>query len=296
MPSFSVTDAAFEGFRLTREQPRTILSWALALLVMNLVTAVLLILLVGPDWADLQAALRNPSQDPAESVALFRRLLPVYAITLPVGLLFGAVLQSAACRAVLGEAGGGPGHLAFGGNELRVLLAQLALMVLMFGTSVLGGVVVGLVGALVGAPLLVFVLLGALIVVLLWVWARLSLAPVQSFAERRVAVFGSWRLTRGQGWKLVGTYVLAFMLALVVMLLLLAIYAALMAVIGGGLAAAGSIFQPDYSSFATYFRPGMIVGVLVGAVISAMFYAVMLTPAVVAYRSIATARTAQVFA
>ena len=292
MASFSVSDAAVEGFRLTRERPRMILYWSLALLALNLVTAVLVITLIGPEWEDVQAALSRRSSDPAERLRALQGLLPVYAITVPIGLVTGAVLQAAVCRAVFGEGGAERGYLKLGGDELRVLAAQVAVAALLLLAGMAGGFVVGFAAAAVGGGLAGFLLLMALLALVLWLGVRLSLAAPQTYAERRIRVFGSWRLTRRQGWRLFAAYLIALLLALVVTLLALAIYAAVMALIGGGVAAAGSMFQPDYGSFGAHFTPGMIVGHVIGAVISALFHAIMLAPAAVAYRSLAAEPTA----
>jgi hypothetical protein len=48
MPAFSLTDAAFEGFRLTREKPRVVGAWALLYALMSVVTGVLMIFTIGP--------------------------------------------------------------------------------------------------------------------------------------------------------------------------------------------------------------------------------------------------------
>mgnify|MGYP005834783273 CR=1 FL=1 len=45
MSEFSSGDAAFEGFRLTREAPRVVLTWALFHLIVSFVSATALILL-----------------------------------------------------------------------------------------------------------------------------------------------------------------------------------------------------------------------------------------------------------
>ena len=45
--------------------------------------------------------------------------------------------------------------------------------------------------------------------VAVFVVVRLSLAPVATFAERRLVVFESWSLTRGHFWQLFAAYALA---------------------------------------------------------------------------------------
>jgi hypothetical protein len=48
MADFSPTQAAFEGFRLTRERPVAVLVWAAAIFVFSLVTTAMLIGMAGP--------------------------------------------------------------------------------------------------------------------------------------------------------------------------------------------------------------------------------------------------------
>ena len=51
-----------------------------------------------------------------------------------------------------------------------------------------------------------------------------------AFAEHRLAIFDSWRLTKGQFWKLAGAYILAICGIIAMSLLVLVIFAAAVAI------------------------------------------------------------------
>jgi membrane-anchored glycerophosphoryl diester phosphodiesterase (GDPDase) len=139
-------------------------------------------------------------------------------------------------------------------------------------------------GAAVGGGFLaVFLALG----VMVFIGVRFSLALPATFAERRIRIRESWRLTKGRFWPLLGCYLLAVILALVIYLLAMMIYLAIAAVVGGGIEGATSVFRPNYSSFGELYSAAMIVYVLVTAVVSAVTTAITTAPAAAAYRDIA---------
>jgi hypothetical protein len=55
---------------------------------------------------------------------------------------------------------------------------------------------------------------------------------------------------------------------------------------GGDLAAAGRAFTPDASSVAAYFSPVTVAYLVVAAVLSALYYAVVVAPAAMAYQAL----------
>src|SRR5579859_7219430 len=117
MPAFSLTDAAFEGFRLTREQPRVVAVWALLYGLMSLFTALVMVVsAIGPQFADLRAATQGVTPaDPAETMRRSRALAPFIMIMLPLVLVFWSVLTCAVYRAILQPQARGPGRLRLGG-------------------------------------------------------------------------------------------------------------------------------------------------------------------------------------
>ena len=143
------------------------------------------------------------------------------------------------------------------------------------------------------------VLLGALAVagfigVVVWSAVRMSLAWAVSFDQKRISLFSTWRLTQGHFWSVLGAYLLAAILTLVISLTATAVFMAVAAAVavgsGAGLSTIGQVFQPDASSLATYFTPAMIAYLAFEAVISAASYALMLGPTAEAYKVFGSGR------
>ncbi|MBW3618257.1 MAG: hypothetical protein KY446_11045 [Proteobacteria bacterium] len=291
MAEFSATDAALEGFRLTRERPRTVLVWAALMLLASLVSNGLIVATAGEAFTALMQG--GGGGDPDETVTNMRRVGPAYGLLLPLGILFSAVITAAIYRALLHPSEGGPGFLRFGGDELRLagalvlvglLIAGAGFAVLVVVSALVGGLAAGGGGAATfgGGLIAVLLILSALI----FLSVRFSLALPATFAERRIRVFESWRLTKGRFWPLLGAYVLSFVLAFVVLLLALMIYLAIAALVAGGVAGASSVFSPDFSSFTSFFSLAMIIYMVVTALVSAVTTTITTAPPAAAYRDI----------
>ena len=74
MTTFSSGDAAFEGFRLTRENPRVVLAWSIFHFVVSSIGAVVLIAFGGDAMTQLA---EQPEAAPGEMTALLREMAPV---------------------------------------------------------------------------------------------------------------------------------------------------------------------------------------------------------------------------
>lgn len=298
MATFSPTDAALEGFRITREKPRLLLRWAVVYTLATLLSTVLLITYAGDTLMALRAAEESGETDPAFAVQALLKLLPLSLL----GLVFTSVIGAASFRVILRPEDDRFAYLRLGADEWRLVLLTLMFIALWIGATFVVVLALGIVGAIIGAiaavamgegALEMVAALGALIslaVFPVWVWllVKFSLAWPMTFAERRIQLFRSWRVTRGHFWRLFGAYLLAVILAVVVFALVLVIYAGVAAVVtGGDLAAVGAVFGPDMSSAATYFTlPMVIYTVFVGA-IGPLQYLILFAPAAIAYRDLA---------
>lgn len=288
METFSISDAAFTGFRIARERPRAVALWAGIQLVTSLVLGGTLVVVAGPSLVRLQDMGAAATMNAAELTTVLRQLAPVYGLLLIYGLVFNALLYGAMNRAVIRPADDRFGYFRLGADELR----QLALLLLIFAVviglyvaailiAVMLAVIVALVAKAAAALVAVLATLAAIGAVI-FVLVRLSLASAQTFATGKVNLFGSWALTRGRFWSIFGAYILAFALACVVLVLGFVVSFAAAAVVGGG-DAITRMMRPDVTSLTTLFSPAMLARTVVNAVIAAMVLPVLLTPPAAIY-------------
>ena len=284
MTNFSIQETAFTGFRVVREHPRALAIWAAFALVTSLAFNGILVGVAGPDVMRLQQLSVTEIHDPAVVTRAVSGVLPAYALLTPLVLIYYAVLYAAMNRAVLRPGEKKLGYLGFGGDELR----QIGLMV-MLGLCALGVyfalvVVVVLLGALlsVSAHLhpasIVLIAIPGVLIAFVCLAVRMSLASALTFQTGRVNVFGSWSLTRGHFWPLLGVYLLTFALSAVVVFLTYLVILAVVAVVTGGNMFA--VMGPtDMRSPGAYFTIPQLVQLVLGAGVSALIWPIMLTPA-----------------
>ena len=220
MGEFSSNGAIASGFRLIGAKPGLILVWGLTYVVLAVIPQFLLMGRFLPDllifYRDaMQAAsggtMPTPSDDLVRIQAQIARSQP---LQIAAGLVGGAIVHSAIYRAILEPENNRFFYLRFGIQELWVGVVSILLIV----TMALAGLVMAIpaalltaiVAAITGGPsswaagLMVFLLLIAVLGVTIWVWLRLSMAPLASFADRRLRLFESFEMTKGLGWQLFG--------------------------------------------------------------------------------------------
>ncbi len=195
MASFSPTDVAFEGFRLTRERPRAVIAWALCYLVFTFGLALVAELTLGPQWQTLIANFRAVANDPAAVEAASQKLTPFVFGGLPLYFAFQAVFTCAVYRAVLRPQDARAGYLRLGWDEARMFALNLILS-LLWGAVIFGVLMVTALAAETASTTAPsgMVLIGDVTTVLMislgvTVLVRLSLAGPMTFAERRLRIF-----------------------------------------------------------------------------------------------------------
>lgn len=299
MAGFSPTDAALEGFRITKERPRKLLA---ASIFMFLVTVLQVFIEVNMPPKARAALAALGGQETLESGPLFEALTILSPLLL-FGLLVQCVMAAAIYRILLRGQTGSVRLFRVGGAELRLMaLALIYLVLLLFlvaAATLFGVLAVTLVSGL-GQGAMVFVgtiawLFAASAIV--FVGVRMSLAPVITFDRGKLAIFDSWEVTRGQFWRLTGAYVLAVscivVVALVALLVFLPVAGIVLIASGGSLADIGHIFAPpEEPTLKAYFQPLRVAYMALSSLFSAFWYAVIAAPGAYAYRALASVQPA----
>lgn len=289
--AFSATDAAFEGFRVVRRQPMALVFWAL----FYLVVMVAALAMVGGSVIGLMSAAETLEQSGATSfddvMPVLSAYMAIFAVVLPVSLIASAMIYAAVSRSVLRPGESAFGYLRLGMDEVRVLVVSVVLFILF---AVLSVVLFGIVGMVAGFStaadmqalwLVVVLLVFAAIAFFIWLAVRLSLAIPITMAERRIAIFDSFAVTKGRFWPLLGMALLAFVMSIVVGLLG-SLVAMPIQLATGGLNGLAGLEGESIPTILQAAWPAIAAWVVINAVISALQVAVIYAPFSAAYRDI----------
>lgn len=302
--SFSATEAAFEGFRLVRRHPLALVAWALLYAVVTLASLVAMSNAVGPlarvkEMADAMEGVTSPP--PADVTALLQGLGEVFVNIgwlFPVSIIVGTMLAAAVARGVLDPRAGGFGYLRLGMDEVRVGVVTLVLSLLSIAMALGLIFVVGIAAGLAqasgsGVAVLVAVAVAlAGVALAVWLTVRLSLAVPITVAEKRIAIFDSFAVTRGRFWPLLGMAILTAVMVLIIGILS-SIVTMPMGVMSGLEPWSLGSSAAEVAAMRARFdlsNPWVITSALVEAVVYALTVGVMYAPFAAAYRDI-TGRT-----
>ncbi|MBP8062496.1 MAG: hypothetical protein KAY29_01380, partial [Brevundimonas sp.] len=228
---------------------------------------------------------------------LFQMMGVMFAVLLPLSLIASAMIYAAISRSVLRPAESAFGYLRLGIDEFRVLVVSVVLfLVFMALTILMSGIIGAVIGMTVAAEmpalwLLVVLLVLAAIAVSIWLSVRLSLAIPITMAEKRIAIFDSFALTRGRFWPLLGMAVLAGVLSMVVGLLGSMVAMPLQMVTGGGMMGLEGLEGENLQVILQAAWPAIAVWILINAVMSALQVAVVYAPFSAAYRDMQVSAT-----
>lgn len=289
--SFSASDAAFEGFRMTRRSPMTVLWWALAYIVffagiMALASGQIIHMVSEMERLE---GLSDPQF--SDFNALGVTYFSLFAWITPLSLVFGAVINAAVARAVLRPAQSAFGYMRLGMDEVRVLVVTLVLAIAFGAVMALGALLLGFVAGYANASgtsgLWLGVILGgiALIVLAIWLMVRFSLAVPIVVAERRFAFMDSFARTKGRFWPILGMAILAGVMSLLVGLLG-GIIAQAITLMTGGLDVLSGMEEARLDEILRATWPALLGWGVVNALISALQLAVIYAPFSAAYRAL----------
>lgn len=306
MRTFSPSDAAFEGFRVIHRYPGAILAWAVAHILLFVVIGGAAFALFGPQLTELSRYSGSGSAVPPEEALRFAgSFIGLGLLAIPLALLVTAIFVNAVYRPILRPDDKGLFFLKISGDEWRqalLLLAYIGLAILVeiglvICTIVITAITAGVLHARSGgggwAALLAVVLGIGVICLAIWVLVRLSLGMPMTFAQKRVRVFGSWGVTRGKFWSLLGAYLLAWIFGLLVGILGWIVSIAAGAAITGDWTGMSGMMNPrammlsgQINMLSRLFTVGVIVQLVLSSLFQAVSRTIMYAPAAAAYRAL----------
>ncbi|HWT53154.1 MAG TPA: hypothetical protein VN113_13375, partial [Caulobacter sp.] len=289
MSKFSASDAAFSGFRLVRENLKAVGVWAAAMTVLSILSNVLAIQFFGPKLeAFLSYMSDNSTPDLDELARRAADLTPLMLWSLPYSLLLNGVIFAALNRLVLRPHDSRFAYLRLGAAELRQAAVWLLMSLVLMGVLFLGSAVGGFLGALggaMGAFLALLCIVGSM-VAMVYLAVRLSFASSVTFDTGKITLFRALPQTKGLFWPLLGAYLLAGVMSVIVVLLIWTIVSAIGMIASGDLAATGKMLRADTSSLQAYFTPAGIVQALFSGLISVLTSLIVFGPAPTIYREL----------
>lgn len=232
MNRFSASEAALEGFRLTRERPGTIMAWSVINLFCILLLGAVMLASLGKPFIAFVKRGGLASGDAEGLAEMLAGSWPAFLLMMFLVVLFVSVLTGGIYRMVLRPDEHGFAHLRLGRDELRLTACNLllyAIGVVMF-VAAEGAVAAANSAGGVGAAIVVSLIgFGAIV----WIGVRLSLATPMTFALHRMSIRASWELTRHHFWSLLGMWVLMLIFYLLIWVLVALIVSPLIAIAGG---------------------------------------------------------------
>jgi hypothetical protein len=297
MAGFSATSAGVEGFRIIKNHPATIAVWAGVNILVTVGAFALVFLVAGSSFLaqmrSLEASAANGAPDIQAILPMLGAIAGALLVVVPIVIVVGSMLNAAVNRVVLRPTEKSPGFLRLGMDEVRVFLAQLILGVLFLmvlavigvGVSVLGRFNgwLGFFGGLAAAALVIFLAV------------RLSLAIPLTFASRHLDLFGSFALTKGRFWPILGAYALAFICYLGLAIVFVIVVSVVGGVIGVATVATVGTDPANMGSMMGMLGAAQVVNLLLQSVLAAVVLAIFGGPPAAIYKALSGHGDAEVF-
>jgi hypothetical protein len=285
MTDFSPTDAAFEGFRLTKEKPGAVLIWSAIFAATILIASMLIVMGLAPKLAG--AASNLDTDNPAAVMAALSKVAPVLLALLGVWVGLSAIISAAIYRRVLTPEESRNAYLRLGPDEARQVGALFLCLLAAMGFSILLSIVIVAPLQATGAGRIPMFIGDALILSLqIWFGLRLSMLAPMTFDTKKIDLRAAWRLTKGQMWRLLSMYILAITFAAIVYFLITVVSTALAVGVAGGDMGVMRQIQNPTPGLEPRVMGAVLIYALVGLLTPVLLMVIIQAPAAVAYRSL----------
>ncbi len=203
------------GFRLIRERPGAMLIWTLVQLIVAVATSFVTTWIVQ---ASFYAALSGEDVQSLQLTAALQFILLGLG-----GLVVSTILYAAVQRAILRPDEGGPGWLRLGMDEVRLFLLLLLCLFIFLLALLAVGLFLGaiLYRASPGAAVAAIYIVGGIGGLLFG--TKISLIFPLTLKKGAFAIGEGTSLSRGRFWTLLGTYLIIFLILLVLGILNVAV-------------------------------------------------------------------------
>jgi hypothetical protein len=289
MPDFSFTEAAFEGFRFTRERPGAVAAWALATFAFILLSGVLGALVGGDALRAFQALGGHPSVE--QVLQAFPPAAAPILVTFLVNFAGAALIYASAMRSFIGI----DKRVSFqiGEDERRLFLILVSCFGIYIVLNIVFGVIFGIVESIASLfsqeipDFLSAIAPYVLVISPIFFIVRLSLCPVIAVDRKRINFKESWVSTKGHFWPLTASLIislLCFSIVAVVAFMLVVILTELASISTGGfISRPGELLNPEETG--KFLTPAMVFAGVIWAVFVGVFLPVILGPQVRAYQA-----------
>lgn len=310
---FSITDAATSGVRLFLRKPKVYAYWTgFNLLAMAIYLGVMAVLFGQPLGEILDTVVQGRELDSALFLPLLPRMALAFLTLFPAGMFYSGVVRAAATRAMTAPDDDRNGYLRFGVAELRVAVVVLALaiisvvvqlvvaIVFAIPSAIVGGVSGDSIGGQMASVMLQSISSIATSVASGYVWLRLALAPAQTLDQGKIYILESWSLTKGRVLSMLVSYIIVWLILMMVFTVVLMITGVAVLALGadlwsllseGGEPGAAAVIQALRGAIV----PAMVIVGLMTAFFSPIYYALLYCPAADIYRETAMQPPESVF-
>ena len=187
-------------------------------------------------WAQSESGQGWASWNAQSVVAMqsgsFGAYLPVFAVSMVIGLLISAVFYAGIYRVMLREDARAVMPFGLGRDEVNLILVflalagifllfMIALMVVMFIVIFVLGLVLAPIGGGATTDLLAasigFIVVGLMALPIGYFFGRVAVSVPLTIRMRAFSL-GGWKASKGMGWSLLGAHVVVYILLVVLML------------------------------------------------------------------------------